>query len=161
MTLTYELSLYNKHNVCLYSASLTGQNPIQLPIKINELLCGRAMERYLASVARIEIKRQGQQAIMPNVAEIEMFETVAVRNSLFAFGITRAEWLVLLQRLKGRKRKEAAADCNIEPATAKKHIENIYAKLNVHTLQEARIALLKLITCLCTFMESFALICIS
>lgn len=46
-------------------------------------------------------------------------------------GLTRREIEVLLELESGRTNAEAAAELSISPATVKKHLDNIYAKLGV------------------------------
>lgn len=52
-------------------------------------------------------------------------------------GLTRRELEVLVELEAGKTNAEVAADLSIAPATVKKHLDNIYAKLDVRNRTEA------------------------
>jgi DNA-binding CsgD family transcriptional regulator len=61
-------------------------------------------------------------------------ERIAAPSSgscLHSIGLTRREYVILLEVEKGRSNKEIAAGLFISPLTVRKHLENIFSKLGV------------------------------
>jgi ATP/maltotriose-dependent transcriptional regulator MalT len=79
----------------------------------------------LAAFPRVE----GEEAMVRDVrkrAQVELIEPLTERES---------EILLLLSR--GLRNKEIARELSISPRTVKRHTINLYAKLDVHSRNEA------------------------
>lgn len=89
----------------------------------------------------IEDVLEGGASMTPSIA----FRTIQLlRNPQIAFDtvsedfqLTQREHEILQQISTGLNYQEISRNLNISPATVRKHIENTYKKLNVHTKLEA------------------------
>ncbi len=63
--------------------------------------------------------------------------SIASIDTLIALGLSQRETAVLLLLIQGKDNKAIASQLNIHPGTVRKHLENIYHKLDVESRTEA------------------------
>jgi DNA-binding NarL/FixJ family response regulator len=98
-------------------------DPRSMYENINELLAGGAPMTPSIALKALKMLRSNDFAIE--------------NESLESFNLSNRQLQILEQLSKGLNYNEIAANLFISPSTVRKHIENIYTKLEVHSKVEA------------------------